>query len=158
QGVDVKTNSWGMRAPELEKKKDAGTVRVAGLGDSIMFGWGVNVGTTYLNILQQKLGAALGKKVEVLNFGVPGYNTAMEAALLEHRAIEFEPDLILLQFVNNDWDVPAFMLQQEDPWDLTRSFLFDFIKERLSHGISIGSKQLKSVYDVSLNHSESSKQ
>jgi len=157
QGQPVRTNRWGMRAGEIALEKKPGTLRIAGLGDSIMFGWAVREEKSYLNVLQQKLRETLKKDVEVLNFGVPGYNTSMEVALLSHKAIRFEPDLILIQFVNNDWDVPAFMLEKQDPLDLSRSFLVDFVRDRMKNGLTVGQSQFHSIHDVTLRKSAESR-
>jgi lysophospholipase L1-like esterase len=41
----------------------------------------------------------------VLNFGVGGYSTRDEAAVLEHKALDFGPDLVLVAYTLNDPDV-----------------------------------------------------
>ena len=38
----------------------------------------------------------------ILNFAVPGYNTAQELAVLEDRALGFDPDVVLLLMCGND--------------------------------------------------------
>ena len=59
------------------------------LGDSVTFGWGVAESETFLRLVEARLGALLPQEpVEVLNFGIPGYNLVMEEALLEARARE----------------------------------------------------------------------
>jgi len=152
QGKALTTNEFGMREGEVSKIKTPGTFRIAGIGDSVIFGWGVEQNETYLKLLEEKLTQTAGRKIETLNFGVPGYNTAMEVSLFERRGIEFSPDLVLMHFVSNDFDVPAFMLEKQDPLDLSKSFLLDFIYSRLN------SKQkpaLKSVQRVDRNKSMS---
>ena len=131
QKKKVTTNSSHMREREFPPEKPVGTKRIIGLGDSIMFGWGVEQDETYLRVTEANLADQF--PVQTLNFAVPGYNTAMEVGLFEHRAITFSPDLIVVQFVNNDFDVPAFMMQQEDPWDFSQSLLYTFIKERIQN-------------------------
>jgi len=131
QSKPVITNSLGMREKEVEVRKQPKVQRIIGLGDSIMFGWGVEKNETYLNILESLLNTKT--PTEVLNFGVPGYNTAMEVALFERNAKSFSPDTIVVQFVNNDFDVPAFMLNQDDPWDFSKSMLLSFVSSRLNN-------------------------
>ena len=65
------------------------------------------------------------QKFEVINFAVPGYNTAMEAETFVKRCLEYAPDLVLLNFNTNDYDVPNFMRRPGDLATLRRSYLFD---------------------------------
>jgi lysophospholipase L1-like esterase len=110
-GAVVQTNRFGLRGPEIKKSKPAKTYRLVGLGDSHMFGWAVAQGEEYMALLERKLNeyADAGYRFETLNFGTPGYNTVMEVAAFEHRALEFQPDLVLLHFVGNDLFAPHFL-------------------------------------------------
>jgi hypothetical protein len=129
-GGIMTTNSLGMRmaiAPPQEKA--AGVVRVVGLGDSYIFAQRVDDGQGFLEVLQAR---ALrdGKPVEFLNFGVPGYNTWMEAVLLAKRARHFAPDVIVVSITGNDWDLPGFMLSRRYG-DFAHSFLLGALLDRL---------------------------
>jgi arylsulfatase A-like enzyme len=121
------TNRWGMRGPEVERRKPRGVFRIAGVGDSHMFGWGVGQGETFMDrageLLNRRLGGA--PRIETLNFAVPGYNTALEAALLERRALDFEPDLVVVHFHTNDFKLPPFLQPPEETLRRRRSVLFD---------------------------------
>lgn len=129
-GVPYRTNSHGMRDRELPLRKPADEYRIALIGDSFAFGWGVADGKTFADRLEHDLADAVpGRRVEVLNFGVPGYNTAIEAAVLRRRAMAFEPDLVLVQFYKNDYHLPNFLL---DPEPAPVSYLLDFVRRRLS--------------------------
>jgi len=107
-GKGLETNSFGMRGPEVTLEKPPGTIRIVGLGDSVMFGWGVEQEESFLAVTEQRLRDA-GHHVEVLNFGVPGYNTVMEVETFKKRALAFSPDIVVIHFVSNDLDVPHFM-------------------------------------------------
>lgn len=131
QGKQVATNSAGFRDREYSREKPKDTFRIIGLGDSIMFGWGVNDGAAYLDLLEQRLNIEPQKHFEVLNFAVPGFNTAMEVSLFEHKAIEYQPDLVIVHFVNNDLQIPAFMQPPKDLWTFRRSYVFDFVETRM---------------------------
>jgi hypothetical protein len=112
------TNSWGLRDDDLERDKPPGTVRIVGLGDSHMFGWGVGQGETYLDLLESRLNerpAAPRRRFEALNCAAPGYNTTMEVALYEHKCRAFAPDLVVLGFVGNDFGLPHFMQPPRGP-------------------------------------------
>jgi hypothetical protein len=110
----LRTNRFGMRGPEVERKKPARTFRIVGLGDSHMFGSGVAQDETYTWLLERRLNerATDGWRFEVLNFGAPGYSTVMEVATLEHRALAFDPDLVLMHFIGNDFNAPHFLRRQ----------------------------------------------
>jgi lysophospholipase L1-like esterase len=109
RGAPVSTNALGLRGPETTLAKPAGTRRIAGLGDSVMFGWGVDDTTPYITQLQPRLVRTLGHPVEALNFGVPGYNSRQEAALLRARVLAFQPDVLVLGYCLNDWAAPFFL-------------------------------------------------
>jgi lysophospholipase L1-like esterase len=114
RGQPLVTNALGHRqrtTPALQKPP--GVFRVVGLGDSHMFGWGVAQGETYLELLQQSL-EARGRRVEVLNCAAPGYNTAMEVALYEHECAAYQPDLVVLHWIGNDFDYPHFLRSVTD--------------------------------------------
>jgi hypothetical protein len=56
---------------------------------------------------------------------VPGYNTAMEAETFVQRCLEYAPDLVLLNFNTNDYDVPNFMRRPRDLATLRKSYVVD---------------------------------
>ena len=101
-GTDLVTNSMGYRGPELPLQKLPGTLRIALIGDSHAFGFGVPFAQTMGKLLSRRLSARLAKPVEVINFGVNGYNSKQELAVLETKALPFAPDLVLVLVCNND--------------------------------------------------------
>jgi lysophospholipase L1-like esterase len=129
QGGRTATNSHGFRGHEYALEKPPGTARIVGLGDSIMFGWGVNQEETYTNLLEHDLGTPV-RAVEVLNLAVPGFNTMQEAALLEGKGLAFSPDVVLVNYCLNDWAAP-FFLPGEKGGIIEKSVLFQLLSERL---------------------------
>lgn len=91
-------NSHGYRWPEHSVNKPAGKLRVAMLGDSFVDGSEVGDQELMTWHLQQAM-----KDVDVVNFGVYGYSTAQESLTLEHVALSFDPDLVVLVTVPNDF-------------------------------------------------------
>ena len=125
-GCPMATDSRGFRGPEVSKVPAAGTLRVVGLGDSVMFGWGVREEECYVRVLESMLNADSPGRVEVINTAVPGYNTAMEVATLEAKALALQPDLVLLGFVGNDRGLPNLIpAEPADYFTLRRSFLWE---------------------------------
>ncbi len=98
----LRTNALGLRGPELEEK-EAGAVRVLALGDSFTLGLQVDEDATWSALLGTRLGAALDKRVEVLNAGMVGYGTRQATHRLSELAETTEADAaILLFYLGND--------------------------------------------------------
>jgi len=98
--VEYRINASGMRNPEVSEAKAPGVRRIAVLGDSIAFGYWVSEADAFPRRLEHLLDG--GGRVEVLNFGVPGYNLDQEIETLRVKALRFSPDLVLVAFCLND--------------------------------------------------------
>jgi lysophospholipase L1-like esterase len=96
--VDYRINSGGLRNPEVPLTKPPGVRRVAVVGDSIAFGYWVGEDQAFPRQLEKMLGPS----VQVLDFGVPGYNLDQEIEALRAKAFEYSPDLVLVAFCLND--------------------------------------------------------
>jgi lysophospholipase L1-like esterase len=71
------------------------------LGDSVVAGHGVrDVRDTIPLKLERRLE---NRGVEVLNFGVGGYCTLAEVELLRVKGLRFQPDVVVVLFVANDF-------------------------------------------------------
>ena len=106
--ADLRTNSLGFRGPEWSREKAPGTFRIALLGDSHAFGFGVAFERTMGELLSRSLARTLDRPVEVMNFAVTGYNSFQELGVLEHFALGFRPDLVVIVPSSNDVDKAAF--------------------------------------------------
>ena len=125
-GQPLLINSQGLRDYEYTRRKEPGTFRIVGVGDSSLFGWGVPIEDSGLKVLERRLNEEFrARKFEVVNFAVPGYNTAMESETFVQRCLEYAPDLVLLNFNTNDYDVPNFMRRPRDLATLRRLYVFD---------------------------------
>lgn len=131
-GQPVAINSLGMRDGEREPAKGPDTFRIAGLGDSHMFGWGVRQDETFLALLEKDLNAhSSGRKFEVWNLAVPGYNSVQEVETFAAKAAAIAPDLVIVNWVGNDMDLPSFLAKRPDVYSLRRSFLHRLIRRRV---------------------------
>lgn len=104
--VIVHTNSAGFRGTrEYDVQKPEGVIRIAALGDSFVFGFGVQDTETFSALLE-----ADGGGREVLNCGVPGYG--IDQIYLSYREVakNYHPDIVLIGVF------------PEDFWRCTRSF------------------------------------
>ena len=73
--VTYRTQARGFREPGWAPEKPTGTRRVALIGDSYVFGVGVEIGDTLSAALAAELlRRSPGRRVEIVNLGVPGSN------------------------------------------------------------------------------------
>lgn len=133
-GLDVKfivpltTNSAGFRSPEIAEAKPPRTVRILGLGDSVMFGWAVRDGEDFVSALARGLARRHPEVAwEGINTAVPGYNAVMEVETLVAKGLRFDPDLVVLHLFGNDADLPNFIRRRSEPLSFARSFLVERI-------------------------------
>ena len=96
-----RTNSHGQRDAERTLGKPDGVRRVLLLGDSVVEGYGLRESETISRQLEDLYADG---STEVLNFGVSAYCTRAEVELLEIKGLRFDPDVVVLVFVENDFD------------------------------------------------------
>jgi len=87
----VQTNSLGFRDGEIETP-----VFAVALGDSFTFGYGLDVEDSWVERLEEKVGA------EVANLGVSGYSAIQSTRMLERCGKSLKPRLVLWGFSPND--------------------------------------------------------
>lgn len=134
-GRPLAINGNGFRGEAYPTEKPKGVVRILGLGDSFMFGWGVNDEEPYMRLIELRLREEFPQfGWQVINTAVPGYNTVMEVAAFKEKGLAYEPDLVLIEFVENDLNLPNFIRVEEDYLAVNRSFLAEFIAEGFSSG------------------------
>jgi len=102
RGVEFAINSFGFRDKTYQKKKTS-RFRLIFVGDSITYGWGVPLEHTYHKQLD-KFFYAEGYDIDVMGMGVVGYNTIQEFHLIKENALDFNPDMIILQITMNDFE------------------------------------------------------
>jgi lysophospholipase L1-like esterase len=100
--VTVNAQGFRSRTPTALPKPD-GRFRVVTLGDSVAIGMGVADDETFSaqteRLLRQRFP---GKDLDVVNLGVPGYDTRQEVGLLRRHVAQLKPDLVLVGFYSND--------------------------------------------------------
>ena len=136
--LTYRINSLGFRGAETTRQKFSGTARIVGIGDSFLFGEGVRDHHTLLSVLQRELDENYGAmSFEVLNLGAGGYDTRAEVALLTHRGIRLDPDLVVICFFLNDAGGPATLpafnptTPDERSWWRRHLRLADFLIDRI---------------------------
>ena len=133
-----RTNAHGQRDKERTVQRTDGVRRVVLLGDSVVEGHGLAASET---ISHQWENLYTDGSTEVLNFGVSAYCTLAEIELLESKALAFDPDVVIVVFVENDFDNfnrEAFALGEASrkpalvKWLFRRSHLFRLTSVRLN--------------------------
>jgi lysophospholipase L1-like esterase len=90
-------NDLGQRGARIPEAKTAGTSRILALGDSFMWGYGVE----NEEMLSERLTRLL-PSTEVVNLAASGYSTVQELVRFEAEGVTYAPDLALLAFTWND--------------------------------------------------------
>ena len=97
----VEINSYGCRNREYPLKKYS-KKRIIAYGDSYTWGYGINNNEIFTEILEKKLN---GDKIEIINFGVPGYGTDQEYLSFKKYGIQWKPDIVIVMLHTRDIEV-----------------------------------------------------
>jgi len=100
-GVEIKTNSLGLRDYEYSIEKPKNKKRIVLLGDSFTLGWGVPFDNTCSKQLEKMLNQHQNK-YEVINMGTGNYNTTMEVELFKLNGLQLSPEMVVLMYFVND--------------------------------------------------------
>jgi hypothetical protein len=97
-------NSHGLRDREYDYEKPPGTVRILALGDSFTEAFQFDLERTWTKLLEERLnGRGDGRRYEVINAGRSGMATTHEWLFYSHEGKKYDPDLVLLLFIVNDF-------------------------------------------------------
>lgn len=104
QTVQYSVNSDGLNdLSEYSKQKPNNVYRILVFGDSFTFGTYVNTAESYPEVLEQTLiNSCPSKKIEILNFGVQGYDLEYMVERMKLKGIEYNPDLVIFLLKEND--------------------------------------------------------
>lgn len=106
--IPLKTNSLGLRSPEIEIPKPEGVYRILSLGESTTWGDLVEEQDTYSRMLEGILNdpaegfARTGKKFEVVNAGVGAYTIWQSYIYLIERGVKLQPNMVMIYHQSND--------------------------------------------------------
>ncbi len=110
RGVTVDINKLGLRGPDLEIPKPSGLVRMMSTGDSSIFGFGVEYDETFTTVAAARLNASGSiPKVEPVIAATPGYSTLQSINLLNLRALQADPDLLVIANLWSDNNFDSFV-------------------------------------------------
>lgn len=98
-----RTNSLGLRGPELPAAKPPGEFRIVVLGDSFTFGGQVAEEQRFTERSEALLRERGYNQVRVVNAGVGGWTTFNEVGFLKANLSRLQPDLVIVAtFLGND--------------------------------------------------------
>ena len=96
-------NSLGCRDVEWTRSKPPGVRRIACVGDSFVYGWGVeDPHARFTGCLQARFDQRQAHTVEVMNVAKPGWDTGQQIQPVKDMIEYYDVDEILLGYVAND--------------------------------------------------------
>lgn len=106
--LEPRTYDWGVvnennfRGPSVPREKPPGVTRVVVIGGSGAFDIHKRDNATWSTYLGEHLTSRLGRQIEVINAGNPGYSSWQARNLLSNKLIQWRPDAVILYELFND--------------------------------------------------------
>ena len=134
-------NSLLFRDVEWTPRKPQGVRRIAFVGDSFTYGWGINdERDRFTNLLQGKFDAQRKDAVEVMNVAWVAWGTEKELAGIHDVIREYAVDEVVLCYLPNDIEPLLPVTDEFNPVQPPRtqwintdgSFLLDFLYHRVA--------------------------
>lgn len=100
-GIEITTNSLGLRGPQPDNSNASNRRRILVLGDETILGPRLGNDETVPARLEQFLNKN-GVEAEVINAGVPGYSPLLSWLLFQHELERLKPDVVILHFDMTD--------------------------------------------------------
>ena len=111
--VLIQHDEEGFRLAQAESGPPAPEARrVAVLGDSFTWGWGVGQGQVFTDVLATRLGPGTW----IRNFGVCAYGTGQQSILLREVVAGWDPELVILMVFPNDFKDNSDDREGRRPW------------------------------------------
>jgi lysophospholipase L1-like esterase len=110
----IENDSAGLRGPERTADGGADVYRILCVGDSVTFGFNVDQPDPYPRRLEALLRERHpGKRIEVLNAGVPGWSWVQGLRFVEAYGLAMQPDLVIAAHGTNDQFWQAVITDRE---------------------------------------------
>jgi lysophospholipase L1-like esterase len=93
KGTTVSINNNGLRDKDTPYENKNNRKRILVLGDSIVWGFGVDDGKTFSDFLESRF-----YNTDVINMGINAYGTGEEMMSLKYEGLRYHPDTVILVF------------------------------------------------------------
>lgn len=131
KGTRVHINRWGMRDKDYEKLPSPGTLRIAIVGSSHVFGAGVADEETFEGLLEQRLNEQAAdsgyRHYDVLNFAIGDYSSLDILAIIEDRVLSFKPNYIF--YFEHSGLVPRMIEKVVKAIQNGSAYRYDFVRD-----------------------------
>jgi len=132
EGIHVRINREGWREDPIPFDKPSDEFRIVGIGDSVMYGMGVEENERYLDVLEATLNQEFPeRRWRTVALAIPGYNLMIEVEVLREVGLRYDPDLILYGYVGNDVCLPRFVADKKSVLS-TDSFIAHYVRQQFS--------------------------
>lgn len=149
-GVSLVAKRWFLVYPELNslycrdrewtEVKPADVRRIAFVGDSFTYGWGINdEAGRFTNLIQKQFDAKMPGRVEVMNVAWSGWDTRDELGAVHDMIQDYDVDEVVLCYLPNDLETLIPTPKEFDPKkppasryiNVDHSFLLNYLYYRL---------------------------
>ncbi len=134
QGIEFRTNAWGMRSDDVPEVKPADSFRVLVLGDSVLFGH-TNISHDDLATTQlSRMRMADGRRIEALNASATSWGPGNMVAWLDRFGALDSDAIIILLSTHDLEDDRTFKPPRRDPHPVSApsSALADWLLRKLT--------------------------
>jgi lysophospholipase L1-like esterase len=127
-----RTNAQGLRDSDRPAKAP-GTKRVLVMGDSYTWGYAIAEDEAYPQVAARLLAERGRQDIDVINGGIPDYNSRQERQLLAQLIPIYQPDAVFLAYVVNDAEPSTAMpTPPEEVYRHSTSWFLTEVAERLN--------------------------
>lgn len=140
QKAYARLNSLYCRDDEWSEAKPPGIYRIAFVGDSFTYGWGIkDVRDRFTDIIQHRFNQQVPGRVEVMNVAWGGWDSQSELGAIRDLLKPYDLDEIVLCYVPNDIETLLPLDGEDDPraprksvyLNVESSFLVNHLYHRL---------------------------
>lgn len=108
-------SAQGLRNDIVTIPKPKDKLRILAIGDSFIYGWGVDLKDAWVKLLEKSL-KDKGLNVEVINAGIPGIGLRAERWVCRAYAKRFDVDAIIVGVYSDDLNQAADQVAETSVW------------------------------------------